>query len=321
MASKSSGPVIIAAGAAALLLMGGKKKKKSSGDSSDGGGEVGNGDSSNGGGGSNGGGSNGGSGGGSSSGGSSTGGGKGHSPKAQGAGGIWVSADCKEIEYENGTPEAWWDRRGRSAAESFLEANYHDPYEIARAILVQLVPCAIEFPVLEDGLPPMEEEYMREQFLRNYTDAYYLIHWIHDAIYRLMDKEEYLVEFDERCDLVFMGEKWLNTTANRMARFYLDYMYPMESDYGFVTPAAWEGADLTEEFVPTYVDNVALAIINRSHPTCAWQIMEAYKKNPGDGRSFFSSRPGMKAAYDRITDLVHHIDDNRPSSIKFEPMS
>jgi hypothetical protein len=312
MASKSSGPLIIAAGAAALLLMGGKKKKKSSTEDdgtkpiddgttpSDGGGTTpsGNGGTT-----------------------PSGGGGKSHSDKAKKAGGIWVSSDCKEVEYENGTPEAWWNRRGKSAAENFLKANYHDPYEIARALILQIAPCAVEFPVLEDGFEPMEEEYKREQFLRAFPDVYYLIQWLHDAIYTLMDKEEYIVEFDDRCDLVFMGDKWLNPIAQRMVRFYLDYMYPMETDYGFVPPAAWEGADITEDFVGAFSDNVAMAVINRMHPTCAWEILEAFKKNPGDARSFFSTRPGMKAAYNNLIDLVNYVDDNRPSSFEFEPMS
>lgn len=312
--AKSSGPLIVVAGAAALLLMGGKKKKKSA---SSGGGSLPEGGGSNGGG-SNGGGSNGG---GSSSGGGGTSGGKGDSSRAKSAGGIWVSSDCKEIEYEGGDPEAWWLRRGAGAAQSFIDANYHDPYEIARSIVVQLVPCAVEFPVMDDDFEPMEEEYKREQFLRDFKDAYYLIQWLHDAISELMEREEYIVSFDERCDLVFMGDEWLNTTAERMVRFYLDYSYPIDSDENY-NVGAWEGADQDEKSAEWY-DNIALAVINRMSPECAWQILDAFVKDPKMAQGFFSSRPGMKAAYDQIVDRVHTVDDNRMSNtgMTFEPMS
>jgi hypothetical protein len=310
--AKSSGPLIVVAGAAALLLMGGKKKKSSS--STGGGGELPEGGGSSNGGGMGGGGS---SGGGSGTSGGS--GGKGDSSRAKSAGGIWVSSDCKKIEYENGTPEAWWNRRGESAAQSFVDANYHDPYEIARAIVIQLVPCAVEFPVMEDDLEPMMEEYKREEFLRNFKDAYYLIQWLHDAISGLLEREQYIVEFDDRCDAVFVGDEWLSATANRMIRFYLDYQYPTSRPEGY-NEASWEGADMDEKNMRP-ADNVALAVINRMHPECAWQIRDAYVKDRGQARGFFTTRPGMKAAYDQLVDAVDYVDDTRPYGIDFEPMS
>ncbi len=310
--AKSSGPLILVAGAAALLLMGGKKKKKTSDD----GGGSSNGDDSNsdGGGGS----SNGGGGSSNGGGGKSGGGSKSDSDRAKAAGGIWVSSDCKKIEYEGGDPEAWWLKRGKSAAQNFIDANYHDPYEIARTIIIQLVPCAAEFPVMTDDIGPMQEEYNREQFLRNFTDAYYLIQWLYNAISELMDTEEYVVELDDRCEFVFMGDKWLDVVAGRMIRFYLDYQYPTDSDENY--KASWMGADLNEKVV-SFADNIALAVVNRMHPECAWQIMAAFKKDPWEAKGFFNTRPGMKAAYDQIVSEVHSIDDNRSYSIPFDPMS
>lgn len=307
--AKSSGPLLIALGAAALLL-GGKKKKKT--DPSTGGTSTPGDDDNGSGGGGSGSGGWGGSGSGSGSGGSG-------SSKAQAAGGIWVSPDCKEIAYVNDSPEYWWNTRGKKAAQNFIDADYYDPYEIARALIVKMAPCAAEFPVMDDDLEPMNEEYFREQFLRNFKDVYYLIQWLYNAISELLGSENYTVEFDDGCEMSFMGEDWLSTTGDRMIRFYIDYAEPMGSaeDHNV---EAWEGADPDQDFMD-WDNNIATALINRMHPTCALEIREGFKRDPGTAEAFFATRPGLKASYDQIVDLVHYIDINRPTSFSFEPMS
>ncbi len=313
--AKSSGPLIIGLGAAALLLMGGKKKKRTSGN---GNGKLtpdGNGDGYSGGNGGWGGGGGGGWGGS----GSSSGGGPDSGSRAASAGGIWVSSDCKTLEYVNDSPEYWWNKRGKAAAQNFVGANYHDSYEIARAIVISFVPCVAEFPVMDDGLDPMEEEYGREQFLREYTDAYYLLQWLYNAIAELLEAEDYTVEFDDNCELTFVGENWMKANAERMMRFYMDLSYPSPAppDYDV---KSWLGHNSDESFM-VWSDNLATAVLNRMHPDCAIALRAAFVKDPLEAKSFFASRPGFKAAYDQLIDLANFIEDNRPTSWTFEPMS
>src|SRR5690606_41986782 len=62
-------------------------------------------------------------------------------------------------------------------------------------------------------------------------------------------KEEYTIEFDDRCDVVFVGERWMPIIAERMARFYVSYMYPNESDFPdhHKKFMAWPLADVNED--------------------------------------------------------------------------
>ncbi len=320
--AKSSGPLIIGLGAAALLLMGGKKKKSTSGNGNGNGGNGDNGDNGGTGDNGNGGGGGGGTGGGGSGGGSGGSGGSGSGSRASSAGGIWVSSDCKTLEYVNDSPEYWWNKRGKSAAQNFVDANYHDPYEIARDIVISFVPCVAEFPVMEDGLEHMDEEYGREQFLRNFTDAYYLLQWLYNAISELLEVEGYTVEFDDNCELTFVGENWIKGNAERMMRFYINYSYPeaAETDPDKIP---WLGADasgLGETFM-TWSDNLATAALNRMNPDCALALREAFVKDPHEAKAFFANRPGLKSAYDQLIDLANFIEDNRLSPWSFEPMS
>ncbi len=230
---------------------------------------------------------------------------------------IWVSADCKEVVYGDETGEAFWDKKGKPVAEKFILANYHDPYEVAKLMVISMAPCVAEFPVAEDGFDPMEEEFRREMFNRNFKDVYYLVQFLHDKIAELMDKEEFIVEFNDRCDLVFVGKQWERPVAQRMVRFYLDYMYPEVSESGHEAKhPTWPLADIPEEHM-FWWDNVATAVINRMHPECGIEIVKAFKKDPYTGNSFFATRPGVKAMYESLTDLVNWSFDNRPGGLDF----
>jgi len=305
---------LIIGAAALLLLLGGKKKKKKSGTSNgsggggtdDGGDLVGPDGNKSGGGGSGGGG---GGGGGS--------GGSGGAPSNLANDAIWVSNDCKEVVYGDDTGEAFWESKGLKVAQNFIDANYHDPYEVAKTMVLSMAPCAIEFPVMEDGLSPMEEELRREFFNREFKDVYYLIQFLHDKVAALMDKEEYTIEFDDRCEVTFVGENWPRPMAERMIRFYLEYTYPTESgkahDKKYPT---WPMADIDENTMQ-WQDNVITAVINRMHPECGAAIVQAFKKDPWSATAFFNSRPGLKALYNELHQLVDWVDEHREGGLDF----
>src|SRR5690606_347347 len=139
--------------------------------------------------------------------------------------------------------------KGLPVAQQFIAANYHDPYEISKMMIISMAPCVVEFPILGDGYSPMEEEFKREMFNRDFKDVYYLVQFLYDKISHLMDKEEYTIEFDDRCDVVFVGERWMPIIAERMARFYVSYMYPNESDFPdhHKKFMAWPLADVNED--------------------------------------------------------------------------
>ncbi len=295
-----AGELIVGGGLALLLLFGKKKKKKkTNGDGKNGTGEHGGSGLDDptkkktaGGGGSGGG----------SQGGTGKGGG---APSNLATDAIWVSPDCKEVVYGDETGEAFWESKGLAVAQNFINANYHDPYEIARLMVFSMAPCAVEFPVQDlDALDPMEEEFRRELFNRNFKDVYYLIQFLHDKVAALMGRENIIIEFDDRCDVVFVGKNWVNSPAERMARFYVEYSYPNETNYKDHEKRfkPWPLADVPEDYM-LWGDNVATAIINRMHPKCGIAIAEAFKKDPMEADAFFSTRPGLRALYKSLIDF------------------
>jgi hypothetical protein len=173
---------------------------------------------------------------------------------------------------------------------------------------------------MEDDLDHMDEEYGREQFLRNFTDAYYLLQWLYNAIAELLEAEDYTVEFDDNCELTFMGDKWIKSNAERMMRFYLQYAYP---EYAEISDdmKSWLGAGDSSNAFMVWSDNLATAVLNRMHPDCAMSLREAFVKDPHEAKAFFASRPGLKSAYDQLIELANFIEDNRLSPWAFEPMS
>lgn len=258
-------------------------------------------------------------GGGGSGGGSKSGGGGAPSNLAKDA--IWVSPDCKKVVYGDGTGEAFWEKKGLPVAEKFILAKYHDPYEIAKLMVKSMAPCVTEFPITEDGHEPMKEEFLREMFNRNFRDVYYLVQFLHDKISELMDREWFIINFDERCDVVFVGEKWFTPIAERMARFYVSYMYPSESDYSDHSKRfiAWTHADVAESKM-LWWDNIATAIINRMDPECGIAIVNAFKKEPFTAKSFFSTRPGLSALYEGLTSMIRDVEDKQPASLDFKSL-
>lgn len=304
-----SGELLIG-GMALLLLMGGKKKKSSkSASKKDSGTDDGSSldeptkEKTSGGGG---------------SGGGSKGGGKG-APSNLAKDAIWVSPDCKKVVYGDGTGEAFWKRKGLPVAQKFIAAKYHDPYEIAKLMVTSMAPCVIEFPITEDGHDPMEEEFLREMFNRDFKEVYYLVQFLHDKISELMEREQFIIEFDERCDVVFVGEKWLIPVAERMARFYVNYMYPAATDYPDHSKKfiAWPLADVDESKM-LWWDNVATAIINRMDPECGIAIVNAFKKEPFSAKSFFSTRPGLSALYESLTSMISDVQDQQAVALDFK---
>lgn len=308
-----SGELLIGGGIALLFLLGGKKKKKTTdtknGEEEHGGSEL---DEPTekkkpGGGGSGGG----------SQGGSSEGGGV---PFNLAPDAIWVSPDCKRVVYGDETGEAFWENKGLPVAQKFIAANYHDPYEIAKMMILSMAPCVLEFPIMEDGFDPMEEEFRRELFNRNFKDVYYLVQFLHDKIAELMDREEILIEFDDRCDIAFVGDSWGRPIAERMIRFYLGYMYPTASEAGHEEKhKAWPLVDVDEKKM-LWWDNVATAVINRMNPECGIAIVDAFKKEPFSANSFFATRPGLKAMYESLIELVNWVDDNREGGLDFSKL-
>ena len=293
---------------AAALFLGGKKKKTAGGSSGSGtdsdtvdGGTLG---------------TPGGKGGGSGSGGSGSG--KGGSPSNLAPDGIWVSADCKTVVFGDDTGEAFWNRKGLKAAEGFVAANYFDPYEIARLMVMPMAPCAAEFPVMEDGYPAMEEELRRELFNRNFKEVYYLIQFLHDNIALLLDRARHIVEFDDRCEVIFVGEDWEDQIAERMIRFYLEYSYPNAFEKGHQEKyPPWPMADIPEKNM-WWLDNIVTAVINRVSPDCGIAIAEAFKKDQFSGSAFFNARPGLEALYKSLYNRANAADDNREGGIDFE---
>jgi len=134
-----------------------------------------------------------------------------------------------------------------------------------------------------------------------------------------LEAEDRTVEFDDNCELTFVGENWIKSNAERMMRFYMDYSYPESSDYGY-DKKSWTGHDSDETFMP-WSTNLATAILNRMHPDCALALREGFVKDPRDAKSFFASRPGLKSAYDQLVELANFVQDNKLSSWSFEPMS
>jgi len=232
---------------------------------------------------------------------------------------IWVRKDCKEVAFGDGTGELWWERKGKPAAEKFIAANYFDPYEIARSMILTIAPCAVEFPVLEDGLNPMDEEFAREMFLREFPDVYYLIMFLYNRISELLDQEDYTIEFNEDCDVTFVGEKWMIPIARRMANFYLTYGYPLETPVDWVYLPVWEGAEVPEKNL-VWWDNIVIAIINRMAPNCAKEIAAAFKKEPFAATSYFSKRPGLFSLYLDLQTYINELDDERfVGGLEFNP--
>ena len=305
--AKSSGGLLLALGAAALFLGGKKRKGSGTGGTGTGsgtvdGGSLGTPDGKGGGGSGSGGGS-----------------GKGGAPSNLAPDGIWVSADCKTVVFGDDTGQTFWDRKGLKAAEGFIEANYFDPYEIARSMVMPMAPCAAEFPVMEDGYSAMEEELRRELFNRNFKEVYYLIQFLHDNIALLMDRARHIVEFDDNCDVIFVGADWESEVAERMIRFYLEYSYPNVSDsldHEKEYPT-WPMADASEKNM-WWLDNVVTAVINRMSPSCGIAIVEGFKKDPLSGISFFNARPGLEALYKSLHNRANAADENREDGIDFE---
>ena len=224
--AKQSGALLAIAGAFALLAMGKKKKKKGNGDGNGGGTGNGNGkgESSDpgdpgtpgtpgtpGGGG-----------------GSSTKPGKttpttpsGEKPDALTPDALWVSGDCKTVEFGDETGELWWQNKGLPAAQKFVEANYLEPYEIAREMLAPIVPCAAEFPLSFEVETGDELEFLREMFLREYPDVYYLIMTLYKQISPMVGFDAFNLRFTEECKIEFVGFEWLDKVARGQLLFYL----------------------------------------------------------------------------------------------------
>lgn len=299
---------LIVGGLALLFLLGGKKKKKKegkNGDGTHGGSELDDPKNKE-----NGGGSEGGSQGGSGKG--------GKAPKNLAPDAVWVSPDCKEVVFGDGTGEAFWESKGRPTAQKFIEAYYTDPYEIAKLMITSMAPCVFEFPVRGDGYDPMEEEFLREMFNRNFKEVYYFVQFLHDKTADLMDMDDFIIEFDENCDVPFVGIEWDNLVSDTMVRFYLEYMYPVHSapDHDKKHPT-WPMADVGEKSMDWF-DNVATAVVNRMHPECGIAIVNAFKKDPYSAQSFFAKRPGLHAMYKNLIDRVDWVDTHRDDALDFK---
>lgn len=312
-----SAGLLIGGGVALLLLLSGKKKSKAlPSDKSDD--KSKNGETPD-----NGGGTNGGTNGGGGSGGGGSGGGSGGRrtpPPDLKPDAIWVSKDCKVVAFGDGTGEAWWKKIGEATAKKFIEANYRDPHEIARSMIVSVAPCAAEFPVMEDGLDPMEEEYLREMFLRKFRDVYYLIQFLYNKIANLIDLDTYTMEFSDNCDVEFVGIDWVDSVARRMMRFYLDYMYPVNSGYDHEsTHKASELSDVKLEYLWDE-DNIAIAVLNRMHPKCASELNDAFKHDKYKAAQFLSKRPGLKALYSELLELFYEVESDRGGGLDFEAL-
>lgn len=236
---------------------------------------------------------------------------------------IWVSPDCQEVVYGDGTGDAFWDRYGMATAQGYVNANYRDPYEIAIAVatpFIQHCPGILEkFPIAEDDYDPMEEELHREFFNRDHKDVYYLIQFFHDKCIELLGDADRLIVMDDRCNVEYVGENWHRLVADKMIRYYLEYMYPRPSPMGHTEAKypAWPLADPTHIWMG-WQGGIVTAVINRLSPVCGVAIVEALKKEPHSAASFFASRPEMKRLYDDLYVQVDHLDDNRVGGLDFD---
>ena len=134
-----------------------------------------------------------------------------------------------------------------------------------------------------------------------------------------MEAEDRTVEFDDNCELTFVGENWIKGNAERMMRFYMQYAYSEDAKDG-VDIKSWSGHDVDEISMP-WSTNLATAVLNRMHPDCALSLREAFVKDPREAKAFFASRPGLKSAYDQLIELANFIQDNRLAPWSFEAMS
>jgi len=259
---------------------------------------------------------------------------------------------CTAVVFGDGTGEAFWKNKALPVAKKYISEGWGDPYLIAVQMIRTMAPCAEEFPHLaiqhwdyeeraevhnrtgewppvegdldSDGtLTLAEREFGREIFLRAYRDVYYLIQFLHDKIAELMGREDQIIKFDSRCEVTFVGKNWhgrpqsnpniRNTSgAEVMARFYVEYMYPVSSNYSdhHHRFKAWQLADSDEKYMNWY-DNIATAIINRMHPECGIALASAFKKEPFSAESFFATRPGLEAEYYSLVDLIQFVEDLR----------
>jgi len=240
---------------------------------------------------------------------------------------LWVSSDCQVVEFGDETGELWWQNKGLTAAQKFLEANYLDPYEIARDMLLPIAPCVANFPLVFEVESAHELEFKREMFLREYNDVYYLIMSLYKQIAPLAGMDAFNLRFDENCKVEYLGFDWVNVIGSEQMLFYLDYAYPIASDPGKQKPA-WLGADITES-VASFMDNCVIAVINRWSSDCAVAIMEEFKAGRAEADSawnmdgprgqFFKSRPVLQKLYRDLFDLGHSLEDSRAGVLPFDP--
>lgn len=238
---------------------------------------------------------------------------------------LWVSSDCQVVKFGDQTGELWWQNKGLTAAQKFLEANYLDPYEIARDMLLPIAPCVANFPLVFEVDSANELEFKREMFLREYNDVYYLVMSLYKQIAPLVGMDAFNLRFDEDCKVEYLGFDWVNVIGREQLLFYLDFAYP---NTGSENILSWLGADLTETHVD-WIDNVVIAVINRWSSDCSVAIMEAFKTGKaekgsgwytdGPRGSFFKSRPVLKKLYQDLFNLANELDDVRVGELPFDP--
>jgi len=248
-------------------------------------------------------------------------------PPALEPGALWVSADCMTVAFGDESGELWWQQKGLPSAQEFVAANYIDPYEIAREMLLPIAPCVAEFPLIFEAETNAELQFGREFFLRTFPDVYYLMMTLYKQIAPLTGLDAFNLRFDEDCKVEFVGHEWLKMVAQWELLFYLDFAYPTGSDYDFVHGGAWLGSDLKEEHVE-WLDNCILAVINRWSSECATAIMDAFKSGEiehgsqwmGDGPrgAFFKNRPTLQKLYSDLFELGTRLDETRVGTLPFD---
>lgn len=205
---------------------------------------------------------------------------------------IWVSPDCQRVFFADGrigepnVGSLWFSEKAVPAIDRFISANYDDPYEIARQMILSMAPCAAEFPVRSDGVSQFELQAGRDYFLNTYRDVYTLIMLLVESAQSALNQDGEMISFNSNCDVTFVGNQWEKYVAKPMVDFYIGQQ--LESG----TP------DSTTELINSVVPKV----IGRFSPPCG-QRMSSLASDSARIK-FSSARPGLSSVIQTIGYLV-----------------
>jgi len=205
---------------------------------------------------------------------------------------IWVSPDCQRVFFADGRigePNAgslWFSEKAIPAIGRFVSANYDDPYEIARQMILSMAPCAAEFPVRSDGVSQFELQAGRDYFLNTYRDVYTLIMLLVESAQSAMNQDGEMISFNSNCDVTFVGNQWEEYVAKPMVDFYVgEYLKSGSPD---------STARLINSIVPKVID--------RFSPPCGKKMSSLASDSAR--MKFSNARPGLSSVIQTLSYLI-----------------